>query len=469
MKTGRRGWDSRDEDEEQNQATKMKTGRRGVDSRDEDKERNQDTKMKTGIRDRDSRDEDEEVNHTDKENAEETAGDDKENAEYKRGEKEPSHVAMEWDSDFHEGFEQALLKHERTKEAKRLDSLVDRKKKQYGNASRAISSSVREDRRRAPVSSRNGKPRQRESEATDDPVSAARSTSKGSEAATRSPHRRGGSQDTRGRRSSGGPDGDDPEFRPQDLAKFLGRQDGFQAPVGDMRDSFSWQVNRALASLPHIFCMKNERMKLRPKIRVCSAYTSRRGCIDRASCFKIHICSGFVFGDCALENCSMGHRLRTNHNIKAIQAFYLECLSDSQLCRLIKMNEVALQRETTQRHLDVCRDYSKDRCNKSCGALHICLDFVIGLGDCSRPKCPLSHELFSSENYKLLHHYDFDCTENLWKTLTAIICRNPRLQQMQENAAYHRKHIRPRDKYPNSPHRDCSREQAEHWGRVRKK
>ncbi|XP_063601361.1 protein mono-ADP-ribosyltransferase PARP12-like [Penaeus indicus] len=221
-----------------------------------------------------------------------------------------------------------------------------------------------------------------------------------------------------------------------------------------MRANFSWQVDRALASLPHIFCMKNERMKLRPKIRVCAAYTSRRGCIDRSSCFNIHICPGFIFGDCELENCSMGHRLHTNHNARAIQAFYLRCLSDSQLCHFIKVNEETLQRETTQRHLDVCRDYNKEKCNKSCGALHICLDFVLRLGDCSRPTCLLSHDPFTSKNYKLLQHYDFDLAGNLWQTLTAIICRNPRLQQMQKNAAYQRKHIRPHDKHTNSPRRE---------------
>ncbi|XP_037802568.1 uncharacterized protein LOC119597135 [Penaeus monodon] len=356
-----RDWDSCDDDKEQNQATKIRSRGRDWDSCDDDKEQNQATKIRSRGRDWD---EDEEVNHTDKKNAGRTTGD-KENTEYKRGEKDVSHDPMEWDSCLQDDFEQALLKCDQMMEARRLDSLADRKKKQFDNASRPTSPPVREDSRWAPVSSKNRKPKQRESKATDDPVSAARSTYKGSEPATRSPRRRGDSEDAKGRRSSRETDADDPEFRPQDLVEFLGRQSGFQAPVDKMRDIFSWQVNRALANLPHIFCIKNDRMKLRPKVRVCSAYASRSGCIDRSLCFKIHICSGFIFGDCELENCNMGHSLRTNHNIKAIQAFYLGRLSDRQLCNFVKMNEVALRRETTQQHLDVCRDYNEETCNKS--------------------------------------------------------------------------------------------------------
>ncbi|XP_063601128.1 protein starmaker-like [Penaeus indicus] len=175
IRTGRRDQDSCDEDEEKYQATKMRTGRRDQDSCDEDEEKYQATKMRTGRRDQDSCYEDEEVNPTDKENAEGTAWDDKENAECKRGGKEASHSPMEWDSDFQEGFEQALLKCDQTKEATRLDSLADRKKKQYGNASRPTSPPVREDSRRPPVSPKYRKPKHRESKATDDHVSAARS------------------------------------------------------------------------------------------------------------------------------------------------------------------------------------------------------------------------------------------------------------------------------------------------------
>ncbi|XP_037802158.1 microtubule-associated protein futsch-like [Penaeus monodon] len=185
-------------------------------------------------------------------------------------------------------------------------------------------------------------PQKQKHAAGDDPGSPLGSTYKGSEPATRSPRRRGDSEDAKGRRSSRETDADDPEFRPQDLVEFLGRQSGFQAPVDKMRDIFSWQVNRALANLPHIFCIKNDRMKLRPKVRVCSAYASQSGCIDRSLCFKIHICSDFIFGDCELENCNMGHSLRTKHNIKAIQAFYLESLSYKQLVLLVKENGKAL-------------------------------------------------------------------------------------------------------------------------------
>nr|XP_027231961.1 uncharacterized protein LOC113823505 [Penaeus vannamei] len=110
-----------------------------------------------------------------------------------------------------------------------------------------------------------------------------------------------------------------------------------------MRAQFSWQVNRALALLPHIFCLRDEKIALRPKIRVCSAYTSRNGCTDRSSCINIHICPDFIFGGCENEDCGMGHNLSTKHNTKAIQAFYLENLSDGQLVLLVKENGKALQ------------------------------------------------------------------------------------------------------------------------------
>ncbi|XP_037802020.1 dentin sialophosphoprotein-like, partial [Penaeus monodon] len=182
-----RDWDSCDDDKEQNQATKIRSRGRDWDSCDDDKEQNQATKIRSRGRDWD---EDEEVNHTDKKNAGRTTGD-KENTEYKRGEKDVSHDPMEWDSCLQDDFEQALLKCDQMMEARRLDSLADRKKKQFDNASRPTSPPVREDSRWAPVSSKNRKPKQRESKATDDPVSAARSTYKGSEPATRSPRRRG--------------------------------------------------------------------------------------------------------------------------------------------------------------------------------------------------------------------------------------------------------------------------------------
>ncbi|XP_069972953.1 protein mono-ADP-ribosyltransferase PARP12 [Penaeus vannamei] len=204
-----------------------------------------------------------------------------------------------------------------------------------------------------------------------------------------------------------------------------------------MRAQFSWQVNRALALLPHIFCLRDEKIALRPKIRVCSAYTSRNGCTDRSSCINIHICPDFIFGGCENEDCGMGHNLSTKHNTKAIQAFYLGCLSDKQLRHLVKKNEVAFQRKTAQQYLDVCEDYSEKKCKKNCGALHICLDFVLGMGECSTPGCRLSHDLYSSENFRLLEVYEFDTTANLRKILTDIIYSNPHLQRILKNIKMH--------------------------------
>lgn len=123
-----------------------------------------------------------------------------------------------------------------------------------------------------------------------------------------------------------------PTFKPQKLATSLGQQRGFKAPLAN----FPSEWEREILKLPHIFYIKGDLVKLRPKIMICQAHLSPSGCLERSSCNEFHICSEFIFDSCEKISCDMGHNWRTNHNTRVSKSFYLQHLTDMQVNILMK-------------------------------------------------------------------------------------------------------------------------------------
>ncbi|XP_042885873.1 glutamic acid-rich protein-like [Penaeus japonicus] len=127
-----------------------------------------------------------------------------------------------------------------------------------------------------------------------------------------------------------------PAFVPEELVTYLGKQPRFVAPLSEIKTRFPWHWKRALASLPHIFSLEDDGVMLRPEIKICAAHTTWGGCLERALCYEIHICPGFVMERCIDGYCEMGHRWFTNQNIKVMKDFHLHGLTSNQMNNLMK-------------------------------------------------------------------------------------------------------------------------------------
>lgn len=186
----------------------------------------------------------------------------------------------------------------------------------------------------------------------------------------------------------------------EDLVKALAVFDG-QWGTGD---SLSRHVQRSVEEVNEVVKSRSDIfshmvdgneiiIELVPKVNLCSDYLSESSCVSRDSCKDLHLCKFFITGSCKHgSSCQFGHRLDTNHNSSVLSKLYLDLISKHVLYNVIK--KVFRGNVSPQ----ICKFYNgKKGCLKKekCGSLHICEEYVRGVGKCSNTGCSLNHDIFT--------------------------------------------------------------------------
>ncbi|XP_068215059.1 uncharacterized protein [Palaemon carinicauda] len=192
------------------------------------------------------------------------------------------------------------------------------------------------------------------------------------------------------------------------LVKYLTRCEYFSSDMTRILSRFSLyeNVKEFFEENPGVFSIRGNIVELRPKISLCEDFLSLYGCQSKSSCTKLHICDGFIVNICNDSNCIYGHNICTTHNKKALRSFWMENLDASTIVEVIRLSMLGA---ANFQSLDICYDYNFSSCqNYDCKALHICLDYVGGLGSCIRPDCTLNHDIQAQNCIKLLSSYGID-------------------------------------------------------------
>ena len=131
--------------------------------------------------------------------------------------------------------------------------------------------------------------------------------------------------------------------------------------------------------------------------------TGRR-CSD-ACCVAIHVCPHFLAGACRRQHCTLGHRLDTESNRRALRLVGRHVTvknHDSLVDELYAASE-NVQSSEIYENLRICAYHNhQSGCDMQgrCSRVHICQKFVAGT--CEGGHCSLGHVLCTRRNRKIL-------------------------------------------------------------------
>lgn len=218
---------------------------------------------------------------------------------------------------------------------------------------------------------------------------------------------------------------------PSSLVKYLSRCKNFSSDIGKLLSKFSLfeNVKKLALEQPDVFTVSGGVVELRPKISLCEEFLSSEGCQNKLSCTKLHICEVFMVNMCSDSNCSYGHNVCTTHNKRVLQSFWMEKLEASAIIDVLRLT---LLGTVNVQPLDICCNYNFSTCqNDNCKDLHICLDYVGGLGSCVRPSCPLNHDIQSQNCMEILCSQGIDITHlREEEQLLAVIQESIKITQL---------------------------------------
>ncbi|XP_064107934.1 uncharacterized protein LOC135216466 isoform X2 [Macrobrachium nipponense] len=215
------------------------------------------------------------------------------------------------------------------------------------------------------------------------------------------------------------------------LVKYLTLCKNFSSDIGNLLRKFSLfeNVKKLVLERPDVFTVCGSVVELRPKISLCEEFLSSGGCQNKLSCTKLHICEVFMINMCSDSNCSYGHNVCTTHNKRVLQSFWMDNLEASaviDVLRLTLLGTVNIQ------PLDICSNYNFSTCqNDNCKDLHICVDYVGGLGSCVRPSCSLNHDIQEQNCMAVLFSHGIDITHlEEEEQLLAVIQESIKITQL---------------------------------------
>lgn len=172
--------------------------------------------------------------------------------------------------------------------------------------------------------------------------------------------------------------------------------------------------NRGIFSTLIDSSTKKTMVELCPSVQLCKYHVGSNGCY-RKNCFDLHICHDFVVKSC-VKKCPFGHSFKTNHNMRILQSLHLTEIPHDVLLKLIKKFFVVSDFPS------VCSYYNADNCQKgdSCSNLHICLEYVRSLGNCTKDGCSLRHDIQEKKITSILKSFGI-CTNESPRDLLRIV------------------------------------------------
>nr|XP_045581065.1 protein mono-ADP-ribosyltransferase PARP12-like isoform X2 [Procambarus clarkii]XP_045581066.1 protein mono-ADP-ribosyltransferase PARP12-like isoform X2 [Procambarus clarkii]XP_045581067.1 protein mono-ADP-ribosyltransferase PARP12-like isoform X2 [Procambarus clarkii] len=220
---------------------------------------------------------------------------------------------------------------------------------------------------------------------------------------------------------------------PEGLVECLAKSPSFSASLLQLMEEKSYQpssVRELVSSWNKIFYLNDEVVELKPQIKFCTAHSGTQGCQRRSSCSDLHLCPNYVLTKCHEQNCVLGHKWMTDHNISVLKPLFLDHLIIPTLRRIIQSVSPC-----DIKQLEVCRDYNEGDCDQSdCEALHVCLSFVLGLTKCSHIDCQLNHNLLSPDCCQLLKTHGLPTNESPRDIVVALLSTNPNLSQDEQSS-----------------------------------
>ena len=149
-------------------------------------------------------------------------------------------------------------------------------------------------------------------------------------------------------------------------------------------------------------------------IEFCKNFDSKRGCLLKEACPKLHVCRHFVKGKCTFgTKCKKPHHFNDKHTHNLLEKHYLNGLTDKQLKDFLCRNvQFALEDITTSNQLpktlEICKYYNVAiGCTRgdSCPYLHVCRFYAEEDGCKFRGRCIRRHDLENSHAQALLERY----------------------------------------------------------------
>ncbi|XP_043192158.1 protein mono-ADP-ribosyltransferase PARP12-like isoform X1 [Amphibalanus amphitrite] len=144
---------------------------------------------------------------------------------------------------------------------------------------------------------------------------------------------------------------------------------------------------------------------------ICPAYNSAAAYCTSDSCLSLHICQGFVIGNCLYgERCSRTHQLTTVHNQLVLKVNnWTSSEQHPQLMTMLKekvgqgaasCNGVKISGLPTP---ELCLDYNALGCvREDCNKLHLCLHFILKQCNASEGQCRFMHDFGRDEHNMLV-------------------------------------------------------------------
>ena len=128
---------------------------------------------------------------------------------------------------------------------------------------------------------------------------------------------------------------------------------------------------------------------------LCPTYLSNTECKD-IPCPYIHICKGFLEGNCLRQFCQHSHSITHLRNIKAISLAGVELLTGPEIVQAVRFSLP-----------QVCKSYNgEEGCtNPDCTKFHVCVEFIKGRCFLGRDNCNFEHTISSFFNRKLFTFY----------------------------------------------------------------
>ncbi|XP_045581062.1 uncharacterized protein [Procambarus clarkii] len=225
------------------------------------------------------------------------------------------------------------------------------------------------------------------------------------------------------------------QLTPRLLVDYLVGYPKFSANLLELledKDLFPTNVQNIALKYKKTFSLNNGVVELKPQVKICAAHSSPQGCWEGSLCTALHICPGYVTNSCPDKMCTLGHKWLDKHNKGILQLLFIDWLPSRILAKLLQPEKKSFQ---SVGRLNVCRGYNEGFCNRSdCGALHVCMSFVLGLSKCSVDDCQLNHNLQRPDCCQLLRAHGLPTNERQRNIVVALISANPSLSREQQSA-----------------------------------